>query len=78
MPATEAMQQRQNAMQLRRDTEANLRGLNRSLSADEKSIAQQIRTYLRQSSAADADGDTERAYNLALKAHLLCDELVNH
>jgi hypothetical protein len=76
VPAAAAMQQRQTTAQLQAWTEAELRGINRSLSDDEKAMVQQIRAYLQQSRAAEAGGDTERAYNLALKAHLLSAELV--
>jgi hypothetical protein len=76
LPPGEAMHQRQTTAQLRTSTENSLRGLTRPLNNDEQSIVQQIRSYMQQSRAAEADGDTERAYNLALKAHLLCDELV--
>lgn len=72
----EATHQRQTTVQLREATENNLRSINRTLSADEQSMVQQIRAFLSQSRAADHDGDTERAYNLALKARLLSDELV--
>ncbi|MGA3213140.1 MAG: hypothetical protein ABSD20_17695, partial [Terriglobales bacterium] len=78
LSAGQAQHQRQTALQLRNETEANLASLNRSLSADERSMAQQIHAFLQQSRAAESDGDTERAYNLALKAHLLCDELTKH
>jgi outer membrane biosynthesis protein TonB len=76
LPPGEAMHQRQTTAQLRTSTENSLRDLTRALSNDEQSIVQQIRSYMQQSRAAETDGDTERAYNLALKAHLLCDELV--
>jgi outer membrane biosynthesis protein TonB len=76
IPANEASQQRQTTAQLRQATENNLKSITRQLSGDEQSMVQQIRTYLSQSRAADNDGDTERAYNLALKARLLSDELV--
>jgi type IV secretory pathway VirB10-like protein len=72
----EATHQRQTTVQLREATENNLRSITRTLSADEQSMVQQIRAFLSQSRAADHDGDTERAYNLALKARLLSDELV--
>ncbi len=39
-------------------------------------MVQQIRTYLQQSRNAEADGDVERAYNLALKANLLSKDLI--
>lgn len=36
----------------------------------------QIRDYMNQSRQAIAENDLDRAHNLAMKAHLLCDELV--
>jgi len=75
LPPSEATQQRQSTLQLLSVADSNLRGLNRALSSDEQAMVQQIRAYMQQSRAADSDGDTERAYNLALKARLLSDEL---
>ena len=46
------------------------------MSADEQVVVTHIRSYMQQSKNAITDGDLERAYNLALKAHLLSDELV--
>ena len=57
-------------------TDNNLRGLTRALSPDEKAMVEQIRAYMQQSRDASKDGDVVRAHNLALKAHLLSDELV--
>ena len=62
--------------QLLESTEFNLKGLNRTLSADEQAIVQHIRSYVQQAREATGSGDVERAYNLAVKAHLLCDELI--
>jgi hypothetical protein len=62
--------------QLMQSTEANLAAINRHLSADEQSIVTQIGEYMNQSRQAGKDGDLVRARNLALKAHLLSDELV--
>ena len=39
-------------------------------------MVQQARVYMTQSRSAIQDGDSARAYNLAMKAHLLSDELV--
>jgi hypothetical protein len=36
----------------------------------------QIRAYMEQAKSADAAGELQRARNLAVKAHLLSDELV--
>jgi len=76
LPQTEAMHQRQSTVQLQQATENNLRSITRMLTSDEQSMVQHIRNYMQQSRAAEADGDTERAYNLAMKAHLLSIELV--
>jgi outer membrane biosynthesis protein TonB len=62
--------------QLLDETENLVRGLNRSLSDDEQAIVAHIRSYVQQSRTAMTDGDYERAHNLAIKAHLLADELV--
>ena len=71
----EAAQQRLSTAQLIQTTEYNVRSITRALSTDEQAIVQHIRGYLDQSKQATKDGDTERAYNLAIKAHLLSDSL---
>ena len=70
------VQQKQTTAQLLDSTEKNLKGLNRSLSHDEQAMVNQINSYVTQSRKATSDGDFERAYNLAVKAHLLADALV--
>jgi outer membrane biosynthesis protein TonB len=72
----DALQQKVDTQQLLHDTESNLRGLTRTLSSDEQVMVAHIRSYIQQSNTATGDGDLERAYNLALKARLLSDELV--
>jgi len=72
----DALQQRVDTQQLLDATEGNLRSLTRSLSNDEQVMVAHIRSYMQQSKNATGDGDLERAYNLALKARLLSDELV--
>jgi hypothetical protein len=67
--------QRASTAQLLDSAEANLKSVTRSLNSDEQAMVQQIRNYMRQSRDATTQGDGERAYNLALKAHLLSDEL---
>lgn len=69
-------QQKQTTAQLLDETEKTLNGLNHTLSHDQEAIVSQIRSYLGQSRTATKDGDFERAYNLATKAHLLSDALV--
>jgi outer membrane biosynthesis protein TonB len=72
---TDEAHQRETTAQLLQSTEDNLRNLNRQLSADERAVVDQIRNFVTQSRAAITDGDAVRAHNLALKAHLLSDEL---
>jgi hypothetical protein len=61
--------------QLLESTDTNLRNIKRQLSTDEQSILTQIQDYVTQSHQATKDGDLVRAHNLALKAHLLSDDL---
>ena len=72
----EALHQRADTLDLIDKTESRLRGINRTLSDDEQAMVAHIESYIKQSKAATNDGDLERAYNLALKARLLSDELV--
>jgi outer membrane biosynthesis protein TonB len=76
MPHDQATDSKRTTQQLLDSTDANLRALRRALNADEKSMLEQIRAYQQQARAADQEGDLVRAHNLALKAHLLSDELV--
>ena len=71
-----AQHQRMNTAQLLEATEFNLKSVTRALNADEQAVVSHIRSFEQQSRAATAEGDLERAYNLALKAHLLSDELI--
>jgi protein TonB len=69
-------QQKQTTAQLLDATEKTLNGLSRTLPHDEEEMVVQVRSYIAQSRKATTDGDFERAYNLATKAHLLADALV--
>jgi outer membrane biosynthesis protein TonB len=69
-------QQKQTTAQLLDETEKTVSGLNRTLSKDDEEIVVQIRSYVTQSRSATKDGDFERAYNLANKAHLLSAALI--
>ena len=69
-------QQKQTTAQLIESTERKLSGLSRGLSHDQEEMVAQIRSYVAQSKKASTEGDFERAYNLATKAHLLTDALV--
>ena len=68
--------QKQTTTELLDSTEKDLKGLNHGLSHDEEAMLTQIRSYIAQSRSATKDGDFERAYNLAVKAHLLADALI--
>jgi hypothetical protein len=61
--------------QLLQSTEATLSGIKRQLSPDEQAIVTQIKDYMNQSRVATKANDLTRAYNLALKARLLSDDL---
>lgn len=70
------------AAQLRADTnqllgaaEYNINNLRRTPSKDDQAIIQHIRGFVDQSRQALKDGDIERAHTLAIKAHLMSDEL---
>ena len=72
----EATHHRQTTEQLLEGTDSNLKGITRTLTADEQAMVRQIREYMEQSRTAASEQDLVRAHNLALKAHLLSDELV--
>jgi hypothetical protein len=48
----------------------------RQLNPNQQEMVNQIKQFMEQSKTAVAAGDLERGHNLALKAHLLSDELV--
>lgn len=56
-------------------SEHDVASITRPLSTDEQAIVRHIHSYVDQSRQALKDGDVDRAYNLALKAHLLSDSL---
>ena len=62
--------------QLLQVAESNLNGIKRTLSKDEEVMRAQIRDFINQSRKATTENDPARAYNLALKARVLSDELV--
>jgi outer membrane biosynthesis protein TonB len=72
----ELIRQKRTTTELLDSTEKDLKSLNRDLNHDEEAMLTQIRSYIAQSRKATSDGDFERAYNLANKAHLLADALV--
>ncbi|MGA2375010.1 MAG: hypothetical protein ABSF72_05785 [Candidatus Sulfotelmatobacter sp.] len=75
--AAEQASDKSSTNQLRAATEENLKkatGL--QLNPSQREMVNQIREFMAQSKAAVAAGDLEGAHNLALKAHLLSEELV--
>ena len=76
IPTQQATQQKEETAHMVDATENALKNITRSLSDDEKAMRMQIQSYIQQSRKATADGDFERAYNLAKKAQLLADALI--
>jgi ElaB/YqjD/DUF883 family membrane-anchored ribosome-binding protein len=76
VPTKDASQQKEDTARMVDSTENALKNMTRSLSDEEKAMRTQIQSYLQQSRKATADGDYERAYNLAKKAQLLADALI--
>lgn len=77
VPRNAAVQQKTDTTQLLDSTETNLRKIGgRTLSDGDQATMRQIRNYITQSRLAMQDGDLERAFNLATKANLLCNELI--
>ena len=62
--------------QLLQTAESNLNGIKRQLSKDEEVMRAQIKEFISQSHKATTENDPARAYNLAVKARVLSDELV--
>lgn len=76
MPHSEEAHHRFTTEQLMQSTDANVKSLKRVLTADERGILQQVQAFMTQAREAIQTNDLVRAHNLALKAHLLSDELV--
>jgi hypothetical protein len=73
----QASQQRFTTEQLTTGTEENLKKIaGRQLSPSQQEVVSQIKQFTQQAKAAIAAGDLVRGHNLAMKAHLLSDELV--
>jgi outer membrane biosynthesis protein TonB len=75
VPSAAVQSQRQNTENLLRASDDKLAHITRQLSDSEQGMVRQARNYIAQSNQALAAGDTERAYNLAVKASLLANEL---
>jgi outer membrane biosynthesis protein TonB len=75
VPRAAVQSQKQNTENLLRNSEDKLNRLSRNLSESELGMMRQARNYMTQSNQALLGGDFERAYNLAVKASLLANEL---
>jgi len=76
MTEEQATHQRETTNKLLATTDASLQKLSgRQLTKDEQDTVAQIKRFTQQVKAADAAGDLQRAYKLAVKAHLLSDAL---
>ena len=72
----QANQQKETTVQMLDATEKNLKALKPDLTKDQQAMVNQINSYVAQSKKALSDNDFERAANLATKARLLSDALV--
>lgn len=75
IPRAAVQSQKQNTENLLRNSEGKLGQISRNLSDSEQGMMRQARNYIAQSNQALQGGDVERAYNLAVKASLLANEL---
>jgi hypothetical protein len=76
MTEEQAARQRETTNKLLATTNASLQTLSgRQLTKDEQDTVTQIKRFMQQVKAADSAGDLQRAYKLAVKAHLLSDAL---
>jgi len=76
MPTVKENETKLNTERSLQATEKDLKGITWVPSLDQKTMMDQIKTYVTQSRTANTDGDVLRASNLAQKARLLCDELL--
>jgi hypothetical protein len=75
----EAARERREADQWLSATDAQLKVLaERNLSVQQQDTLGQVRNYLVEARAALQENDMRRAHTLALKAHLLSDDLIKH
>lgn len=76
MPTAKENETKLNTEKSLQTTERDLKAITWVPTLDQKTMMDQIRTYITQSRSANTDGDVLRASNLAQKARLLCDELL--
>ena len=72
----DSVRQKTDTAQLIETIETELRSISHPLNNNEQTMVQHIRSYIKDSQNATANRDYEMAYKLAVKAHLLSDELV--
>lgn len=78
MQPAQAIRTRENTNALLNATQRNLDSLHRQLSSDDQATIDQIHNYMTQSRNAMNEGDLVRAHNLAQKANLLSEALLQH
>ena len=79
MPGAQASHQRENATQLLASTDGNLKRISgRQLNSNQQAMLDQIHSFMQKAKDAIKEGDLQRGHNLAMKAHLLSDELLKH
>jgi len=76
MPSAKESETKLNTEHSLQATENDLKGISWTPSMDQRTMMDQIKTYITQSRTANSEGDILRASNLAQKARLLCDELL--
>ncbi|MFZ0758716.1 MAG: hypothetical protein WAM69_02100 [Candidatus Sulfotelmatobacter sp.] len=75
--AAQALRERSTTEQLAAATEENLKKIaDRQLNPSQQEMVSQIKQFMEQSKTAVAAGELQRGHNLAVKAHLLSDELL--
>jgi hypothetical protein len=78
-PTPRSSSSRQMTADLLSATDANLKeATSRPLTATQEETVNQIKVFIEQANDAIKAGDLDRGHNLALKAHLLSDDLVKH
>ena len=79
MSEEQANQQRQDTEQLLTTSESGLTRLEgRKMNAQDQETVSQIRNYMAGARSALKENDPQRAHTLALKAHLLVEEIEKH
>lgn len=76
---TETTYSRQMTAELLSAADANLKqATSRPLNSNEEETVSQVKLFIEQANEAMKAGDLDRGHNLAMKAHLLSEDLVKH